>query len=572
MKQHTLDWPANGWHRQGLNRRDLLRLVAAGAGGATIGGFETAGRATAQDAATPATGAENPFGEAQKKGGTYVVVVAAGGGYPQVFRPETYYGSLVFWACKLMYTPLILLDRAWNQMTPGLATSWEWSSDFKQLTAHLRQGVTFHDGAPFTARDVEFTYKLMVRKETNPSVPDVTIFEGGQEYKDRATEEFAGVTVIDDYTVRFNLTSPSSVFLLNVTNTGIVPAHGFPKDALTNDQDIDSLAFFLEQPFGTGPFKLTSFDLQTNITFEAFPDYWKGAPNLDGIVFRLDVPGPAMISGLKAGEYDGAYVGMMADADALRDVSNLNLDANYSLANEQIFIAATEKPELSVPVRQALRVALDVETLDATVGYGFPRPAPSTMMHPSLIPNPTLPSLDYDPERAKQLLQEGNWDPSRTLVLGASAAQGGAPSNFHAAIMEMWKAVGLDVEFKPFDPANQIEDWSANPHEFDVYQTSYAWLAYDPSTTYGDQSCERSAYTHYCNPTYDQTMQAAIREGDAEKAAELYKQAQTILTTDLPYIPIWIEPEIWGIQKTVHGGNLGRGPLNDVQAELWWKE
>jgi ABC-type transport system substrate-binding protein len=136
----------------------------------------------------------------------------------------------------------------------------------------------------------------------------------------------------------------------------------------------------------------------------------------------------------------------------------------------------------------------------------------------------------------------------------------------------MWEAVGLDVEFKPFDPANQVEDWSANPHEFDVYQTSYAWLAYDPSSTFGDQSCERSAYTHYCNPTYDETMQAAIREGDPEKAAELYKEAQTILTTDLPYIPIWIEPEIWGVQKSMHGGNLGRGPLNDVQAELWWKE
>ena len=58
----------------------------------------------------------------------------------------------------------------------------------------------------------------------------------------------------------------------------------------------------------------------------------------------------------------------------------------------------------------------------------------------------------------------------------------------------------------------------------------------------------------------------------AKKAAELFKQVQTIVTTDLPYIPIWIEPEIWGIQKTMHGGNLGRGPLNDVLSELWWKE
>jgi peptide/nickel transport system substrate-binding protein len=572
MERHELESLERAWLRQGLRRRDLLRLLAAGVSSATIAGFLSAGAVTAQDATPAATGsAENPFGEAQNTGGTYVVVVAGAGGYPQVFRPMTYYGSLVYWCCKLLFTPLILLDRAWTEMTPGLATSWEWNAEFTQLTAHLRQGVTFHDGQPFTARDVEFTYKLMVRKEAYPSVPDVTIFQGGQEYKDRTTEEFAGVTVVDDYTVQFNLTSPSSVFLLNVSNTGIVPAHAFAEDALTNDQDTETLPFFLEGPIGTGPFKLASFDLQTNITFEANPNYFKGAPNLDGIIFRLDVPGPAMISGLEAGEFDGAYVGAMPDAAALRDLENLNLDTNYSLANEQIFIVATEKPEISVPVRQALRIALDVETLSATVGYGFPSPAPSTMMHPSLFPNPTLPNLDYDPDRARQLLQEGGWDPNRTLVMGASPPQG-QPSNFHAAIMEMWQEVGLNVEFRPFDPAANTETWSANPHEFDVFQTSYAWLAYDPSTTYGDQSCERSNYTHYCNPTYDETMEAAIREGDAEKAAEHYKQAQTILTTDLPYIPIWIEPEIWGIQKTVHGGNLGRGPLNDIQSELWWKE
>lgn len=616
MEQRDLHSLEQDWQRLGLNRRDFLRLLAAGVSATTIAGIlaacggsaaaptpTTAAAPTATTAAArPTTAAgtaspggataasspaatvasspaatagatENPYGAAQKKGGTYVVVVGATGGYPQVFRPITYYGSLTFWSCKLLFTPLILLDSNWGpEYFPGLATSWEWSADNRQLTMKLRQGVKFHDGKEFTAKDVEFTYKLMVRKEAFPSVQDVTIFEGGKEYKERTTEQFPGCQAIDDYTVKFSLVSPSSVFMLNVSNTGILPAHGFPADALTSDQDTEKLAFFTDKPFGTGPFKLKGFDLKTNITFEANKDHWKGAPNLDGIIFRLDVARPAMISGVQSGEFDGAYIGMMADAASLRDQQGLNLITNYSLANEQIFIAAHDKPYLNEKVRQALITAIDVEALSKTVGYGFPRQAPSVMMHPSLFPNPNLPKYDYNQERAKQLLREGNWDPSRKLILGASSTQG-TPENLHAAIMNMWKAAGIEAEYKPFDPANNTKTWNARPHEYDVFQTSFAWLAYDPSSSYKSFACPREAnYSHYCNPKYDEAMQQAIREGDPEKAKRFYQEAQVIVHNDLPYIPMWIEPEIWAINKKMHGGNLARGPLNDIQAELWWKE
>jgi peptide/nickel transport system substrate-binding protein len=538
----------------------------------TTAASSAASSASPQASTTTAAAQTNPFGPAQKKGGTYVVVVGGTGGYPQLFRPETYYGSLVFWCCKLLFTPLIILDRNWEQMLPGLATSWDWSSDQKQLTVKLRKGVKFHDGQEFTAKDVDFTYKLMVRKETAPAVQDVTIFAGGQDYKDKKTETFAGLDVIDDYTVRFNLTSSSSVFLLNVSNTGILPMHGFPADVLTNGDDIDHIQFFLQKPFGTGPFKLKSFDIKTNVTFEAFPDYWRGAPNLDGIIFRLDAPSPAMISGMQAGQFDGAYVGALADAATLKDQQNLTLSTNYSLANEQVFIVAAEKPYMNVKVRQALITALDVDTLAKTVGYGFPKQAPSMMMYPSLFPNPNLPKYDFSVDKAKQLLQEGNWNPSQKLVLGVSSTQG-TPDNIYAAMLNMWKAVGIDAQYKPFDPANNTKTWLANPHEFDIFQTSYAWLAYDPSSTYQEfASTLAGNYSHYNNPQYDDLMKQAIRAGDPDKAKTLYQQVQVIMGTDLPYIPIWIEPEIWAINKKMHGGNLARGPLNDIQAELWWKE
>jgi peptide/nickel transport system substrate-binding protein len=206
------------------------------------------------------------------------------------------------------------------------------------------------------------------------------------------------------------------------------------------------------------------------------------------------------------------------------------------------------------------------------VTYGFGKIAPSIMMWPQLFPNPNLPKYDYDPAMAKQLLKDGNWDPSRKLIFGALAAQG-APNNTYAAMINMWKAVGVDVEYKPFDPANSTVVWKANPHEWDVMQTSYAWLAYDPTSTFQEFGCDVPGnYPHYCNQDYDSTMKEAIRTGDQDKAVELFRKVQTTVATDLPYMPIWIEPEIWAINKRMHGGVLGRGPLNDVLPELWWKE
>jgi ABC-type oligopeptide transport system substrate-binding subunit len=124
------------------------------------------------------------------------------------------------------------------------------------------------------------------------------------------------------------------------------------------------------------------------------------------------------------------------------------------------------------------------------------------------------------------------------------------------------------------DPANQTKIDIANPHIYDVEMESYAWLAYDPTSTYQQYSCAlpQTNYPHYCNQDYDKTMNDAVRTLDDQKAVQLYQKVQTIMTTELPSMPIWIEPEIWAISKKLHGGVLARGPLNNIQPELWWKE
>lgn len=564
-----------------ISRRRAAQLAAFGTGSSLLatGGRIGSAYAAGQDAGTPATREDpnfaNPFGVAETTGGTYTLA-GVGTGSPRIFVPTSYYGTTAFFVSKLLYTPLVTLDREWTNLGPAIASSWEWSEDNLQLTMQLRDDVLFHDGEAVTAEDIAFTYALMVRSDPFPAVQDVSIFKGGAEYKAGETDTFAGVEIIDEQTVRFNLSAPANTFLLNVSNCGILPAHAFREDVLDSGTPIDELPFFGFEdgpPIGTGPWKVAEYNPETHLSFTAHAEYYKGAPILDGITLRLGVTGPAGIAGIQAREFDGLFVGATyPDARTLEGDEGLNLLVNYSMANEQVIITATEKPYLDVKFRQALLTAIDRQTLIDTVTFGYAKPAPSIMMHPSLFPNPELPEYSYDPERAKQLLAESSWEEGRTLKFGRFSEQG-SPENVDAALMNMWKDIGINVEYLPLDPANIADLTRSEDHVYDVTLTSFAWLAYDPSSSYGSFACEqRPNWSNYCNEDFDAVMQEAIRTLDAEAAVELYQRAQTILQNDLPYAPVWIEPGIWAIDKGVHGGVLGRGPLNDVLSELWWKE
>jgi ABC-type transport system substrate-binding protein len=138
--------------------------------------------------------------------------------------------------------------------------------------------------------------------------------------------------------------------------------------------------------------------------------------------------------------------------------------------------------------------------------------------------------------------------------------------------MSMWNEIGLKVEFLPMDAAAQVEISRAEEHVYDVTMTGFAWLAYDPSSSYASFGSERRPnYSNYSNPDYDTAMQEAVRVPVLEDAVPLYQQAQTILQTDLPYAPVWMDAEIWAVNARIHGGILGRGPLNNIESHLWWK-
>ena len=174
-----------------------------------------------------------------------------------------------------------------NQVVPALAKSWTFDEPSCTYTFVLEEGVTWHDGEPFTAEDVKFTIEAVMDPENgSENAPNF--------------EDVESVTVLDDHTVSFRLAAPNVAFLDYMTMP-VLPKH------LLEGEDMQTSDFF-RHPVGTGPYKLDRWDQGQAITLVKNEDYFKGAPNIDTIVFKIVPDDNAKAMQLRSGELDLALL------------------------------------------------------------------------------------------------------------------------------------------------------------------------------------------------------------------------------------------------------------------------
>jgi ABC-type transport system substrate-binding protein len=241
-----------------------------------------AGAATSAPAAAPAaTTAPAVAAKPAATGGTWAMPIS---GEP-VFNPVVAAGSESNHVNSTIFNQLLRLDKDTLKPAPDLAEKWEVSPDGKTWTFNLRKDVKWHDGKPFSADDVKFTFDSILNPATN------TRLRG-----DLAA--ISEVQVVDPATVKFQLKSsfaPLPIFM--AYTAGIVPKHAL------EGQDINTAAEFNKKsPIGTGPFKLKEYVTGSHTQLVANPDYFRGKPKLDSITFKV-VPDPnAILAQLSTGE------------------------------------------------------------------------------------------------------------------------------------------------------------------------------------------------------------------------------------------------------------------------------
>lgn len=453
-----------------------------------------------------------------------------------------------------IFDGLVRYDGQYN-IVGDLAESWEVSDDHLQITFHLRRDVKFHDGAELTARDVEFTYRVIMDPDT------LTAYRGDFE----AVET---VEALDDYTVRVTYREPFAPALDSWT-THVLPRH-LLEGGNINESELS------RKPIGTGPFRFVEWKTAQRIVLERNPDYFHVDPVTSGRLPYLSryisriVPDQAVqFNELLAGKIDLMTLKPLQWArQSQSERFTKSYDKYKYLANAYTYLGFNLKRDLfqDVRVRRAITHAIDKEELvnGVLLGLGVPATGPykpgTWVHHPGVRPYP------YDPQKAKGLLQESGWadadgdgvldkdgKPFRFTVL---TNQGNDKRLKTAEILQQrLKAVGIAMEIRVLEWAAFLNEF-VKPGNFDAVILGW-YIPPDPdlydvwhSSNVGVSGLN---HTHYANAEVDRLLLQGRKIFDREARKPVYHRIQEILADEQPYTFLYVRYDLVAVSNRVRG-------------------
>jgi peptide/nickel transport system substrate-binding protein len=516
----------------GLSRRRLLQSAAAGGIAATLPrvGF-------AAPSGGPSATRRRGQGDAQP-GGTAIYSIGQEGAH--LFPSFSSFSTVI--QPTVPFFNGLTRPGVEREPTPDLAESWTVSDDGLTYVFTLRPNVLWHDGQPFTAEDVKFTWEIIGHPDNKTSGQLFNFFsllEGAPEYLAGEAGEIAGVRVVDPLTVEARLTTPSAPFLTIASNQYIVPRHVLADIPVA--QMLESP--YARAPIGTGPFVFSAWNAGDSIVGEAFADHFAGRPTLDRVVLKLtelDVNGS--VTALKAGELNAAEIGLEA-LDALQGDPAVRLIQKPGQANQYIEFNFLSPFFGDLRVRKALSYALNRQAISDLAWQGRAK------IYNSVFPYDWWPTktdttiFDNDVEQAKALLDEAGW------TLGASGLRekDGVPFSFPMyslndpwwlIVQQQWREIGVDarVEYVDFPT---LRDQYYLTKIFDAVALTIPYTLYtDPHYSLPGYFLSANNRNSYKNPRSDELILAATATGDQEERKKLYDEWQEVIAADVPHL--WI--------------------------------
>ncbi len=365
-----------------------------------------------------------------------------------------------------VYEGLVQYDQKTLQPVPALAEKWDVSADGLKYTFHIRKGVKFHNGREVTADDVKYTFNRLGDKKVATTYAVSIILGSIAGYADvdagKATD-LSGVKVIDPQTVEITLSSPNSAFLPILTMQQAVI---IPKEAA------DDAKKFTEAPVGTGPFKLTEWKRQEQVTLVANPDYWRGKPQIDKAILRVIPEKSSAMVEFTAGNLDMVIVPppdvmrIKADASLKDRIQDIAILSSWWLVLNQ-----TQAPLDNVKVRQALNYAVDRDSIVKSVlqGQGVvssgPIPPGLSSYDPNYKPYP------FDLDKAKQLLTDAGFANGVDIEIRTWTDE--TENRTLAAIQATWAKANIRAKINRSEYTAYIND--LNPCHMQI--GTYSWTA-----------------------------------------------------------------------------------------------
>lgn len=436
--------------------------------------------------------------------------------------------------------PLVYYKNAQFDLDPRLALSWQTptEADPKTWTFKLRQGVEFHDGTPFNAQAVDFTWKRLLNPDKNDN--------SGVEAASRLAKGFESLEIVDDYNIKVHTKTVYPDFMDEVSRvtTGMVSP--------TKMKDLP-IAQASRQPVGTGPFRFTSWDNPDTVVFSANTNYWGQKPSVDRIVLRSIPDAGARVAGLEAGEIDVAF------AVPPEELKRLGADQRYKSRNfttlQTYFLdmLQTKKPFSDLRVRQALNYAIDKNSIvnDLYLGYAKVTDSP---LFPGIAFRTTFPVYAYDPGKAKQLLSDAGYAGGFDSQLWFVAYDPSLKSAIQVIANQLGQ-IGVKVTLREFESSSYVSNITTKTDERDLFITNRSITGTDAnfSRLWTKAQWDSDNRGRFFNQPYEDAITQARELLDTTKRAALYDQAQKILWEEAAEVYLWSRDALTVSRANING-------------------
>jgi peptide/nickel transport system substrate-binding protein len=449
-------------------------------------------------------------GEDTAEGGQGGVLIAAISGEPDQLDPHKTTAYPSFQVLENVYDTLVQ-PNVDLEFEPALAESWEVSDDGLVWTFHLREGVEFHDGSPFTADDVVFSYNRIIDEEL------------ANAYRFGTVEE---VRAVDDHTVEIEVSEPTPNLLANI---GAFKGVAIVSEEATTGGDIQ------REPVGTGPFQFVDHVQGRSIALEANEDYWGEGPDLEGVEFRFISEPTVAMTNLETGEVHWTDNVPPQQIEQLKAEDDIVVESVPS-TDYWYFATNLEREPFDDPrVRQALAFGIDREAVTAAAKFD------AATVNQTAIPEGSFWYFDHgpyehDPERARQLLEEAGVDDLSFEMMVTDEF----PETIQAAqvMASQLAEIGVDMEIRTLDFATWLDEQGQG--NFDAFMLG--WLGnIDPHDFYYAQHHSEGNFNFhgYSNPQVDELLDAGRTETDPEARKEIYDQAADIIVDEASYVYLY---------------------------------
>jgi peptide/nickel transport system substrate-binding protein len=426
---------------------------------------------------------------------------------------------------------------------PGLAEKWEFPDD-KTLVLTLREGVTFHDGTSLDAEAVKFNIERITSDESK--ITDL--------------KNIASVEVVDERTVKLNLSQPDSSILLALSDRGGM--------MVSPTAVQESGADFTQKPVGAGPFKLVNRVPNGEVVYGAYENYYeKGKPYLDKLTVKIMPEENTRINALKSGEIDFAFDIKPGNIQNLENDSNIVLDSITAVKFRIIYLNLAKEYLDNKAVRQALTFGINRDAIIQAINFGKGESAYQPFPSGYWAANEGF-KIAYDPNKAKELLKESGL---KNITIEMNHGSNAVDQRIAEAIKGQLEEIGIQLDLQAMEMTAATANYFS---EKDAPSYLSSWTGRpDPQMTIHNLMAKDSFFNPggYSTDEIENLISQAASTYDQADRAELYKQIiEKGILEEAMFIPIFFEPQTAAMKKSIKGfeSNLIGKPIFSTV----WKE